>query len=204
MSPARICIRGIRRTSPIRPQCQPRLYGVQPRAIAFTAFGPANGNGLILADAKLHQFVPDYGRHVYDSSVGERVHDLIAEASLYFQSLGIRQRCQVVLPVLNRLDRASDGCAGTWQSLPPCTGTKPPTEDEYGLYMKSYGIKTDQFANCEQSVHHDAMTVRGDLSAPTCSTCHGNHRAVPPGVARKQWPCKLPGSLERRAGNGTS
>jgi predicted CXXCH cytochrome family protein len=25
--------------------------------------------------------------------------------------------------------------------------------------------------------------VRGDLSAPTCTTCHGNHGAAPPGVA---------------------
>jgi len=50
-------------------------------------------------------------------------------------------------------------------------------------YMKPYGIKTDQFANYEQSVHHDAMVVRGDLSAPTCTTCHGNHGATPPGVA---------------------
>jgi hypothetical protein len=50
-------------------------------------------------------------------------------------------------------------------------------------YMKPYGIKTDQFANYEKSVHHDAMVVRGDLSAPTCTTCHGNHGAAPPGVA---------------------
>jgi Cytochrome c3/Doubled CXXCH motif (Paired_CXXCH_1) len=50
-------------------------------------------------------------------------------------------------------------------------------------YMKPYGIKTDQFANYQQSVHHDAMAVRGDLSAPTCTTCHGNHGATPPGVA---------------------
>jgi hypothetical protein len=50
-------------------------------------------------------------------------------------------------------------------------------------YMKPYGIKTDQFANYEQSVHHDAMVARGDLSAPTCTTCHGNHGATPLGVA---------------------
>jgi predicted CXXCH cytochrome family protein len=50
-------------------------------------------------------------------------------------------------------------------------------------YMKPYGIKTDQFANYQQSVHHEAMMVRGDLSAPTCTTCHGNHGAMPPGVA---------------------
>ena len=50
-------------------------------------------------------------------------------------------------------------------------------------YMKPYGIKTDQFANYRQSVHYEAMVVRGDLSAPTCTTCHGNHGAAPPGVS---------------------
>ena len=50
-------------------------------------------------------------------------------------------------------------------------------------YMKPYGIRTDQFAEYQQSVHHEAMIVRGDLSAPTCTTCHGNHGATPPGVA---------------------
>lgn len=49
-------------------------------------------------------------------------------------------------------------------------------------YMKGYSIPTDQFAKYSESVHHEALTVRGDVSAPTCSTCHGNHGAVPPGV----------------------
>jgi cytochrome c553 len=49
-------------------------------------------------------------------------------------------------------------------------------------HMKSYGIPTDQFANYSVSVHHEAMVARGDLSAPTCTTCHGNHGAAPPGV----------------------
>ena len=49
-------------------------------------------------------------------------------------------------------------------------------------YMKSYGIPTDQFAKYSKSVHHEAMVARGDLSAPTCTTCHGNHGAAPPGV----------------------
>src|SRR6266498_3136457 len=50
-------------------------------------------------------------------------------------------------------------------------------------YMKEYKIPTDQFANYSRSVHHDALAIRGDLSAPTCSTCHGNHGATPPGIA---------------------
>lgn len=50
-------------------------------------------------------------------------------------------------------------------------------------YMKAYRIPTTQFADYGKSVHHEAMAVRGDVSAPTCTTCHGNHGAVPPGVA---------------------
>jgi hypothetical protein len=56
-------------------------------------------------------------------------------------------------------------------------------------YMKDYKIKTDQFAGYSVSVHHEAMAVRGDLSAPTCTTCHGNHGAAPPGVASVENVC---------------
>jgi hypothetical protein len=49
-------------------------------------------------------------------------------------------------------------------------------------YMKGYNIPTDQFAQYNVSVHHQALVDRGDLSAPTCTTCHGNHGAAPPGV----------------------
>lgn len=55
--------------------------------------------------------------------------------------------------------------------------------------MKPYGIPTNQFASYSSSVHHDAMAVRGDLSAPTCTTCHGNHGAAPPGVATVENVC---------------
>ena len=56
-------------------------------------------------------------------------------------------------------------------------------------YMKGYSIPTDQFAKYGASVHHDALAVGGDLSAPTCSTCHGNHGAAPPGVDTVQNVC---------------
>ena len=41
---------------------------------------------------------------------------------------------------------------------------------------------TDQVVDYESSVHHEALTVGNDLSAPTCNDCHGNHGAAPPGV----------------------
>jgi len=56
-------------------------------------------------------------------------------------------------------------------------------------YMKGYSIPTDQFAQYSSSVHHQALVVRGDLSAPTCPTCHGNHGAAPPGVDKVQNVC---------------
>jgi len=55
--------------------------------------------------------------------------------------------------------------------------------------MKGYSIPTDQFAKYSTSVHHHALAVRGDLSTPTCSTCHGNHGAAPPGVDTVQNVC---------------
>jgi len=43
-------------------------------------------------------------------------------------------------------------------------------------------LPTDQYARWGQSVHAEALLGRGDLSAPTCNDCHGNHGAAPPGV----------------------
>lgn len=56
-------------------------------------------------------------------------------------------------------------------------------------HMKAYKIPTDQFEKYKASVHYEALTVRGDLSAPNCATCHGNHGAAPPGVDTVQNVC---------------
>jgi hypothetical protein len=47
--------------------------------------------------------------------------------------------------------------------------------------MAAYKIPTDQAVRYSRSVHAELL-AQGDLSAPTCSTCHGNHGAAPPGV----------------------
>jgi hypothetical protein len=47
--------------------------------------------------------------------------------------------------------------------------------------MAEYKIPTDQAAHYEKSVHAKIL-AGGDTSAPTCTTCHGNHGATPPGV----------------------
>jgi predicted CXXCH cytochrome family protein len=49
-------------------------------------------------------------------------------------------------------------------------------------YMQGYRIATDVVDKYKQSIHYEALTKGGDLSAPTCNVCHGNHGATPPGV----------------------
>lgn len=49
--------------------------------------------------------------------------------------------------------------------------------------MAPYHIPTNQAKLWALSVHAEDMLKKGDLSAPTCNNCHGNHGATPPGVA---------------------
>ena len=49
-------------------------------------------------------------------------------------------------------------------------------------HMAKYKIETTQFAQYRTSVHWAALAA-GDLSAPTCASCHGNHGATPPQVS---------------------
>lgn len=49
-------------------------------------------------------------------------------------------------------------------------------------YMKGRAVRTDQFALYSTSVHGVALLEKGDVSAPACNDCHGNHGAAPPGL----------------------
>lgn len=57
--------------------------------------------------------------------------------------------------------------------------------------MSRYGIPTHQFEQYTDSlnVHGYSLYIKGDLSAPTCNDCHGNHGAAPPGVAQVSQVC---------------
>ncbi len=50
------------------------------------------------------------------------------------------------------------------------------------MYMKGYGIPTDQLKKFNKSVHGKALLEKHDTGAPACNDCHGNHGAVPLGV----------------------
>jgi predicted CXXCH cytochrome family protein len=56
-------------------------------------------------------------------------------------------------------------------------------------YMAGRKLATDQFARYRRSVHFELLTKQGDLSAPTCNSCHGNHGAAPPGLASVEFVC---------------
>jgi len=48
--------------------------------------------------------------------------------------------------------------------------------------MEPYEIPIDQYQLYLGSVHGSALLERGDMAAPACNDCHGNHGATPPGV----------------------
>jgi hypothetical protein len=48
--------------------------------------------------------------------------------------------------------------------------------------MSQYKIPADVVDEYKSSYHAHMLFEKGDLSAPTCVTCHGNHGAMPPGT----------------------
>lgn len=52
-------------------------------------------------------------------------------------------------------------------------------------------MPTNQVAEYRASVHGRALLERGDLGAPTCNKCHGNHAAMPVGLSSVSQSCSL-------------
>jgi cytochrome c553 len=48
--------------------------------------------------------------------------------------------------------------------------------------MEEYKLPTDIITQYKSSYHAYMVFQKGDLSAPTCVTCHGSHGATPPGT----------------------
>lgn len=70
-------------------------------------------------------------------------------------------------------------------------------------YMDGYGIGTGQVEDYKQSVHGVALLERGDLGAPACNDCHGNHGAAPPGVSSLSAVCGNCHALEAELYNSS-
>ncbi|MDX1583727.1 MAG: cytochrome c3 family protein, partial [Thermoanaerobaculia bacterium] len=62
-------------------------------------------------------------------------------------------------------------------------------------YMEGYTdphgnpLPVNQVSKWQRSVHAAAMFEKGDLTAPTCNDCHGNHGATPPGIESVAFVC---------------
>ncbi len=52
-------------------------------------------------------------------------------------------------------------------------------------------MPTNQLAEYRTSVHGRALLERGDLGAPACNNCHGNHAAMPIGLSSVSQSCGL-------------
>jgi len=48
--------------------------------------------------------------------------------------------------------------------------------------MAAHKLPSDVYEKYSHSVHAEALMKKGDLSSPTCNSCHGNHGAAPPEV----------------------
>ncbi len=55
--------------------------------------------------------------------------------------------------------------------------------------MAKFGLPHQTVAQYRSSVHGVALLEQGDLAAPTCNNCHGNHGAAPPAVGSIQEVC---------------
>jgi predicted CXXCH cytochrome family protein len=118
----------------------------------------------------------------------------------YNPALRVDQVAEYATSVHGRkLREANDPKVATCVSCHPAHSIRPPSDPASTVhplrvaqtcghchadatYMAGRKIPTDQLQRYTESVHWKAMSVKGDLSAPTCNDCHGNHGAAPPGV----------------------
>jgi len=76
-------------------------------------------------------------------------------------------------------------------------------------YMAGYRLAdghplpVDQLAEFEKSVHGRALLERGDLGAPACNDCHGNHAALPPATSSIAEVCRTCHSQEGEQFDGS-
>jgi hypothetical protein len=130
-----------------------------------------------------------------------RCHADAAFMKRYNPSLRVDQAAEYATSVHGRrLRDADDPKVAVCVSCHPAHSIRPPSDPKSSVYplrvaetcgrchadpkyMEGRRVPTDQLAKYKASVHWKAMTAKGDLSAPTCNDCHGNHGASPPGVS---------------------
>ena len=85
------------------------------------------------------------------------------------------------------------------QAVPYTCGECHADAEYMADYLGTNGdpLPTDQLEQFETSVHGRALLDRGDLGAPACNDCHGNHAAMPPEISSISQVCRA-----CHAGNG--
>jgi hypothetical protein len=163
-------------------------HGGDPKETGMEAMDPAKG---YIGKPDRAQIAQVCGRCHADARFMKR----------YNPSLRVDQVAEYQTSVHGRrLKELNDPKVATCASCHPAHGIRPPSDPESSVhplrvadtcghchadpkYMEAYRIRTDQVEQYRTSVHWKTMTEKGDLSAPTCNDCHGNHGAAPPGVS---------------------
>jgi Doubled CXXCH motif (Paired_CXXCH_1) len=78
------------------------------------------------------------------------------------------------------------------QTIPETCGRCHADPKYMAGYKKDDGtpLPTDQLEAFRKSVHGKALLEKGDLGAPACNSCHGNHAAMPPKVSSVSQVCR--------------
>jgi hypothetical protein len=161
-------------------------HGGDPKEMSMDAMSPAKGFRGAPRKAQIPEFCgrchsnPDYMRH-YNPSLRT---DQLSEYLTSVHGKRLKQGDAKVAACVDchsvhNIRAVTDPRAPVYPTNVANTCAKCHADAEY---MKGYKIPTNQFASYEKSVHAAAL-AGGDTSAPTCTTCHGNHGATPPGVS---------------------
>ncbi len=78
------------------------------------------------------------------------------------------------------------------QAIPATCGHCHGSAEHMAGYKAEDGspLPTDQVEQYKKSVHGKALLEKGDLGAPACNDCHGNHAAMPPAVSSVSQVCR--------------
>jgi hypothetical protein len=160
--------------------------------------GDANQTGMEAMD-RAKGFIGKPQRNQIPQLCG-RCHSDAQFMKQYNPSLRVDQLTEYLTSVHGRrLRELNDPKVAVCVSCHPAHSIRPPSDPKSSVhplhvaetcghchgdakYMAEYKIPTDQLAKYKTSVHWKTMSEKGDLAAPTCNKCHGNHGAAPPGV----------------------
>ena len=163
-------------------------HGGDPKEAGMEAMDPAKG---YIGKPERQQVVQLCGRCHSDARFMKRYNPALRVDQVIEYASSVHGR---------RLRELGDPKVATCVSCHPAHAIRPPSDPASSIhpvrvaetcgrchadprYMEPYRIRTDQLRKYRGSIHWKTMAEKGDLSAPTCNDCHGNHGAAPPGIS---------------------